>query len=136
LHKKRTPPRTVYHGGNGPASARGNDRALDRAGEPGDTASRQRSAAERGVTAARPGESEIRDWCIAYLRRTLADPSVVSSEASFAAMGLDSASSVHLIVEIEEWLDLELSPELIFEQPTIAALARYLATPGRDDAGA
>jgi acyl carrier protein len=32
-----------------------------------------------------------------------------------------------LIVELEEWLELELTPDLLFEHPTISDLARYLA---------
>jgi len=42
-------------------------------------------------------------------------------------MGLDSANSVFLIVELEDWLGLELTPELLFEHPTIRVLARHLA---------
>ncbi len=77
---------------------------------------------------ASPTESDIRDWCVAYLAKTLDDPAVqIAPDITFARMGLDSASSVHLIVELEEWLDVELSPEIIVDHPTIAALARHLA---------
>lgn len=73
-------------------------------------------------------ESEVADWCIGYLQRTIDDASVViSADASFAEMGLDSASSTYFIVELEEWLGIELEPELVFEHPTIAALARHIA---------
>lgn len=83
-------------------------------------------------------ETEIRDWCIAYLRRTLDDPSVtVEADASFAEMGLDSASSAYFIVALEERLGGELDPELVFDHPTIALLARHLAGQQRGgDAGA
>jgi len=75
-----------------------------------------------------PTESGIRDWCVSYLARTLdlADQPI-DPDTKFARLGLDSASGVYLIVELEEWLGLELSPEVIFEYPTIAELARYLA---------
>ena len=63
----------------------------------------------------------------------------ITPEASFAEMGLDSASSAYFIVELEEWLGLELSPELVFDYPTITQLARYLveqqAGTGDSDAG-
>lgn len=73
-------------------------------------------------------ESDIRDWCIAYLRRTVDNPSIaIGSDASFAELGLDSATSAYFIVELEEWLGAELTPELVFEYPTIAALARFIA---------
>jgi len=42
-------------------------------------------------------------------------------------LGLDSANSLYLIVELEEWLGIELTSEVIFEYPSIAELARHLA---------
>lgn len=75
-----------------------------------------------------PSETEIRDWCVRYLARTLDLPQdTVDPDVKFARLGLDSANSVYLIVEIEDWLGLELTPDLVFEHPTIAELARYLA---------
>ena len=74
-------------------------------------------------------ESEIRDWCIAHLGRTLDDPSIaIAPDATFAQMGLDSATSAYFIVELEEWLGTELEPEIVFDYPTIADLARYVVT--------
>lgn len=74
-------------------------------------------------------ESAIRDWCIAYVRRTIDDPSIaIGPDATFAEMGLDSASSAYFIVELEEWLGCELDPEIVFDHPTIADLARYILT--------
>ena len=35
--------------------------------------------------------------------------------------------AVYLVAELEEWLGRELAPEVAFEYPTIAELARYLA---------
>ena len=83
-------------------------------------------------------ESDIRDWCIAYLRTTVDNPSVaIGPDASFAELGLDSATSAYFIVELEEWLGAELAPELVFEYPTIAELARHIAAGqgGTADAG-
>jgi acyl carrier protein len=42
-------------------------------------------------------------------------------------LGLDSANSVYLIVELEDWLGLELTPDLLFEYSTVSELAGYLA---------
>ena len=73
-------------------------------------------------------ESDIRDWCIAYLRKTVDNPSIaIGLDASFAELGLDSASSAYFVVELEEWLGTELTPELVFDYPTIAALAYFIA---------
>ena len=75
-----------------------------------------------------PTESEIRDWCVKYLARTLDLPDhSIDPDMKFAGLGLDSANSVYLIVELEDWLGLELTPDLVFEHPTISDLARYLA---------
>src|SRR5215472_5015875 len=75
-------------------------------------------------------EAQIRDFCLDYLGRTLARaiPShAIVAEARFASLGLDSASSTHLLVELEDWLGIELSPEVVFEYPTIEDLACFLA---------
>jgi acyl carrier protein len=81
----------------------------------------------------RPSESAIRVWCVNYLARTLGLPEeAIDPDVKFARLGLDSANSVALIVELEEWLGVELTPDLIFEHPTIAELARHLA--GEDGA--
>jgi acyl carrier protein len=77
---------------------------------------------------AKPREAEIRDWCVKYLIRTLDLPEqAIDPDANFARLGMDSANSVYLIVELEEWLGIELTPDLIFEHPTVAELARHLA---------
>jgi acyl carrier protein len=77
---------------------------------------------------AKARESEIRDWCVKYLVRTLDPPELaIDPDANFARLGLDSANSVYLIVELEEWLGIELTPDLIFEHPTVTELARHLA---------
>ena len=73
-------------------------------------------------------ESDIRDWCIAYLRKTVDNPSIeIGPDASFAELGLDSATSAYFIVELEEWLGAELTPELVFEYSTVSALAHFIA---------
>jgi len=75
-----------------------------------------------------PSEAAIRDWCVGYLARTLDLPEEqIRPDVKFGRLGLDSANSVYLIVELEEWLGLELAPDLLFEHPTILDLARYLA---------
>ena len=81
------------------------------------------------LRAENPSEAAIRDWCVEYLARTLELPNqTIDPEMTFARMGLDSANSVFLIVELEDWLGLELTPDLLFEHPTIGEFARHLAT--------
>ena len=38
--------------------------------------------------------------------------------SAFPQMGLDSATSAYFIVELEEWVGVELEPELVFDYPT------------------
>ena len=87
------------------------------------------SSKELVLPAENTSEAAIRDWCVKYLARTLDLPDhSVDPEMTFARLGLDSANSVFLIVELEDWLGLELTPDLLFEHPTIGELARHLAT--------
>jgi acyl carrier protein len=92
-----------------------------------------------GKPPGKPTESEIRDWCLDYVRRTAADPAIpVGPEIPFPQMGLDSATSAYFVVELEEWLGAELEPELVFDYPTIGELARHLVGrqgDARDGAG-
>jgi acyl carrier protein len=74
-------------------------------------------------------ETAIRDWCVAAIARMLALPAQdIDPQAPFARLGLDSASATYFIVELEEWLGAELDPEIVFEHPSIAELARHLAS--------
>ena len=82
-------------------------------------------------------ETEIRDWCLAYIERTLGDSSIpIGPDITFPRMGLDSANSAYFVVELEEWLGVELEPEIVAEHPTIADLGHHLAARlrGGDDA--
>jgi len=40
---------------------------------------------------------------------------------------LDSVAAVGLAGELEDWLDVELPATILWDYPTIAALAEYLA---------
>jgi acyl carrier protein len=78
-----------------------------------------------------PSETEIRDWCLAYLTRTVADPAIpIGPDIPFERMGLDSATSAYFIVELEEWVGVELEPELVYDHPTVDELARHIVARG------
>jgi acyl carrier protein len=51
----------------------------------------------------------------------------VDADAKFSRLGLDSAMIVYLMMELEERLDLELSPDDFYDYPTINTLSDYLA---------
>jgi acyl carrier protein len=74
-----------------------------------------------------PDERSIREWCISHLAKTLDMPAErISPDDKFARLGLDSASALQFVVELEEWLGIQLEPEVVDDHPTIAALARHL----------
>jgi acyl carrier protein len=65
---------------------------------------------------------------MAYLAKTFnTPPERILPHAKFARLGMDSAASVFFLVELEEWLGIELPTEIVFAHPTPAALARYVA---------
>jgi acyl carrier protein len=73
-------------------------------------------------------ESEIRGRCTDYLAKLLNRPAkLIDPHAKFARLGVDSAKSVFLLMELEEWLAIELPTDIIFEYPTIAQLAQHIA---------
>ena len=73
-------------------------------------------------------EAEITAWCVAHLAKALRRPEEkIDPQTKFARLGVDSAMAVYLVAELEEWLGRELAPEVAFEYPTIAELARHLA---------
>ena len=51
------------------------------------------------------------------------DPSEVVVDAPIVTFGIDSMETVEITGELEEWLAIRISPTLVFETPTISALA-------------
>jgi len=74
-----------------------------------------------------PTEADIRDWCIDYLAGTMEIPAAdIDVDVKFSRLGMDSASSAHFILELEQWLGIELDLEVTGSHPTIAKLANYI----------
>ncbi|MFD3429161.1 acyl carrier protein [Nocardia fluminea] len=67
------------------------------------------------------------DWLIErvadYTERA---PHQVDPTIPLAELGMDSVSAVALCGEIEDRWMLDIDPTLVFEYPTIAAIANYL----------
>jgi acyl carrier protein len=77
---------------------------------------------------AKPTEPEICEWCTSYLAKVLElSVSQIDPKADFARLGIDSAISIFFVVDLEEWLGLELPSNIAFEYPSVAELAGYLA---------
>jgi acyl transferase domain-containing protein/acyl carrier protein len=69
----------------------------------------------------------IHTWLITKLAELLSiEPDAIDIYEPFANYGLGSADAVGLSGELEEWLERELSPTLVFDYPCIAVLADYL----------
>ena len=72
--------------------------------------------------------AEIEAWLVGRIAAQLsAAPASVEPERPFVDYGLDSVQAVTLVGELETWLGHSLSPTLIWDYPSIAALSRYLA---------
>jgi acyl carrier protein len=69
--------------------------------------------------------SEICVGSLAHVLRIAKDR--VRTDTKFKRLGLDSAMIVYVQMELEEKLDLELSPDDFYDYPTIDELSSYLA---------
>lgn len=72
--------------------------------------------------------SEIQDWLVAYIANLLE----ISSEEidvtiPFDRYGLDSSAAVGMTGDLEDWLGKEVEPILLYDYPTIEALAQHLS---------
>ncbi|MFF5035810.1 acyl carrier protein [Nocardia salmonicida] len=69
----------------------------------------------------------VQDWLVDrvadYTERA---PHQVDPTIPLAELGMDSVSAVSLCGEIEDRWMLDIDPTLVFEYPTIAAIATYL----------
>ncbi|MDH3717188.1 MAG: AMP-binding protein, partial [Planctomycetota bacterium] len=95
-------------------------------------ASRPLQAARDARTARSPTKpaDAISAWLVDRIAQQLKTPADrVDVHESFARFGLDSVALVGISGELEDWLDSDVSPTLLYSYPTIAALAEYLATP-------
>ncbi len=69
----------------------------------------------------------IEFWCIDYISRTLNIPAEeIDPQNEFHTFGLDSAIATAMILELEDWLHIEVPPSVIFEQVTIGNLVSDL----------
>ena len=55
------------------------------------------------------------------------DVTEVNVREALADLGLSSLSAVSLLGEVEDWLGLRLEATVLWEHPTVAALAEYLS---------
>jgi acyl-CoA-binding protein/acyl carrier protein len=72
-------------------------------------------------------ERDIQAWLISYLAELLEmPPDEIEITLPFQRYGLSSAQGSILIGDLEAWSEYKLSPALMYEYPTIKALAAYI----------
>lgn len=70
----------------------------------------------------------IRDRCVSFISKLLNEQkNTIDADADFERLGLDSAMAVAMIFDLEEWLEMELSPSLLFDHTNINQLSAHLA---------
>ncbi|MFO0728212.1 MAG: acyl carrier protein [Myxococcota bacterium] len=73
-------------------------------------------------------EAEIRQWLIDYLCDLLAlRPEEIDVSDPVSAYGLDSSGALGIVGDLEQWLGFKLEDTLVYNYPTVEALARKLA---------
>jgi acyl carrier protein len=77
----------------------------------------------------RPKDREaIQAWLIKRVSAALSlNPDEIDVRETFASFGLDSRTAVSLSGDLERWLGRRLPPTLVWDYPTIEALADHLA---------
>ncbi len=69
----------------------------------------------------------IESWLISKLAETLSvSKNSIDPDEPFANFGIDSTKAVKLVGDLENQFDVELSPTLLWEYPTIKKLSGYL----------
>ncbi|MDJ0592397.1 MAG: AMP-binding protein, partial [Pleurocapsa sp. MO_226.B13] len=74
------------------------------------------------------GQNQIQNWLIENLAQRLGiPPSEIDINEPFASSGLNSVDAVSLSADLEDWLEIKLSPTIVFDYPNISELAAYLS---------
>lgn len=74
-----------------------------------------------------PTEQEIRAWLVEHVAEAASmTPDDIDVREPLESYGLSSREAVSMVGDLEDWLGRRLSPTLVWEYPTIEAIARYL----------
>ena len=75
-----------------------------------------------------PTQREIQNWIVNYIAELLEiKPDSIDVTISFDCFGLDSSAAVELSGDLEDWLGRELEPTILYDYPTVEALAKHLS---------
>jgi acyl transferase domain-containing protein/acyl-CoA synthetase (AMP-forming)/AMP-acid ligase II/pimeloyl-ACP methyl ester carboxylesterase/acyl carrier protein len=90
--------------------------------------SNSRSSAPQPPQTPTPLFESIQNWLISQLAGRLGIlEREIDVREPLANYGLDSVQAVRLSAELEDWLEVKLSPTIIYDYPNIFRLAEYLA---------
>jgi acyl carrier protein len=79
-------------------------------------------------------QADIVDWLVLQLADQVGlDPSAIDIQKPCAEYGLDSIAGVSIAGDLEVWLDLQLSPTLLWDYPSIDRVSQYLMTALEDE---
>jgi acyl carrier protein len=71
--------------------------------------------------------AEIESWLLGRLRERLGtDTDGIDAHLPFSYYGLDSLDAVALAAELEDWLGVEVTPDIAWDYPTAHAVATHL----------
>ncbi len=71
----------------------------------------------------------IQTWLISALAELLEiKPQQIDVQESLAYYGLNSVEAVTISGDLSDWLGRDISPNVVWDYPTIAAIAQYLAS--------
>jgi acyl carrier protein len=87
----------------------------------------RRASFEEGTRSTRA----IADWISDYIATRLGiETSSMALDAPFSDFGIDSAFAVVMSGDIAHWIGHDVPPNLLYEYPTVNALARHIASLG------
>jgi acyl carrier protein len=79
------------------------------------------------VEAPAPSRGSIEEWLICWIAKELGmPPEGIETSKSLLDYSLSSVTAMMLVGDLEEWLGLTLPPTLVWDYPSIAAIADYL----------
>jgi acyl carrier protein len=74
-----------------------------------------------------PTRESIEEWLISWIAKELGmAPAEIETSKSLLNYSLSSVTAMMLVGDLEEWLGLTLPPTLVWDYPSIAAIAEYL----------
>lgn len=74
-------------------------------------------------------QEQVQQWLVETVAKTLEIPSFeIDANASFERYGMDSSAAVHIVGELEKWLDRKLPTNLAYQHSSIAALAQFVVS--------